>query len=101
MGLELVSFDVAREAARIRASTAVRTPDATILATAVVAGAEAVVTNDGRWASAVSGARLGLSLCRLDEHGPGVEVTCSACADGLSIATNRRRGQHRSRVLDL
>ena len=66
--IEPVSIEVAREAARIRASTALRTPDATILATAVVTGAESVVTNDGRWATAVSGAGLELGLCRLDQH---------------------------------
>ena len=63
-----VSFDVAREAARIRAATALRTPDATILATAVIAGAGTVVTNDGRWAGAIRRAGLAVVLCRLDDH---------------------------------
>ena len=63
-----VSYDVAREAARIRAATALRTPDATILATAIVGGAGIVVTNDGRWASAVESFSLMLGLCQLNEH---------------------------------
>ena len=66
--VEPVSYAVAREAARIRAVTALRTPDATILATAAVMGARSVVTNDGRWASAIDGADLEFSLCRLDQH---------------------------------
>jgi len=66
--VEPVTFEIAREAARIRAATALRTPDALILATAVVSGAQSVVTNDGRWSTAIDGANLGLVLCRLDEH---------------------------------
>ena len=65
---EPVSHEIAREAARIRAATALRTPDATILATAAVLGAEVVVTNDGRWAPALERAGLTVGLCRLDEH---------------------------------
>lgn len=66
--VEPVSFDVAREAARIRAATAIRTPDALILATAVVVDASTVVSNDGRWAAAIERAGLTVVLCRLDEH---------------------------------
>ena len=66
--VEPVSFEVAREAARIRGATSLRTPDAMILATAVAAGAGSVVTNDGRWAAAIEGAGLGIALCRLDEQ---------------------------------
>jgi len=66
--VEPVSFEIAREAARIRAATALRTPDAMILATAVVSGAQSVVTNDGRWSTAIDGANLDLTICRLDEH---------------------------------
>ena len=66
--LEPVSFGVAREAARIRAATALRTPDALILGTAVVAGAGSVVTNDDRWQTAIETAGLRLTLCQLDDH---------------------------------
>ena len=66
--IEPVSYEVAREAARICAVTALRTPDATILATAVVAGAGSVVTNDGRWTAAIKASGLKVALCRLDKH---------------------------------
>jgi len=66
--VEPVSFAVAREAARIRATTALRTPDAMILATSVVASAASVVTNDGRWATAMGTAGLPATLCHLDAH---------------------------------
>ena len=40
------TFAVAREAARIRALTSLRTPDALILASAVLTGADVLVTSD-------------------------------------------------------
>ena len=43
-------FDVALQAATIRASTGLKTPDAIIVASALLAGCEAVVTNDDAWA---------------------------------------------------
>jgi predicted nucleic acid-binding protein len=61
-----VSYEIAREAATIRAVTALRTPDATILATATITRSPVVVTNDGRWQAAIERARLPISLCRLD-----------------------------------
>lgn len=55
-GLVLVdtTFAVAREAARIRALTALRTPDALILASAVLTAADVFVTNDRVLAAAAS-----------------------------------------------
>ncbi len=44
-----VDMAVAREAARVRASSGLPMPDAIVLATARVAGADAVFTNDKRW----------------------------------------------------
>ena len=44
-----VDFEVAAEAARIRAAAGLRTPDALVLATAVVDGVGTVVTADGGW----------------------------------------------------
>ena len=44
-----VDVAVAREAALVRAKSGLPTPDAIILATARVAGADAVLTNDKRW----------------------------------------------------
>jgi predicted nucleic acid-binding protein len=55
-----VTVAVAREAARIRAATAAPTPDALVIATAVVASAGAIVTNDRSWPGVAS--RSGLSL---------------------------------------
>lgn len=46
-----VTYDVAREAARLRASTDLPMPDALILASAVVAGADVVLTGDRSWPS--------------------------------------------------
>ena len=44
-----VTYDVAREAARLRASTDLPMPDALIVASAVVTGADLVVTDDRSW----------------------------------------------------
>ena len=49
MRLVEVSYDVAREAARIRAATNLRTPDALIIATAVVTETDILVTSDRSW----------------------------------------------------
>jgi predicted nucleic acid-binding protein len=62
-----VSYDIAREAARIRAVTNLRTPDALIIATALVTETHVLVTNDGSWASAGLAAAPGLEFCRLSE----------------------------------
>ncbi|MEO7664538.1 MAG: type II toxin-antitoxin system VapC family toxin [Candidatus Limnocylindrales bacterium] len=44
-----VTYDVAREAARIRAATQLAMPDAIVVATAVVQRADVLVTNDRAW----------------------------------------------------
>ena len=44
-----VSYDIAREAARIRAVSGIRAPDALIIATALITGADILVTNDRSW----------------------------------------------------
>lgn len=44
-----VRYEIAREAARIRAATGLRTPDALIVASALVAEVDIVVTNDQSW----------------------------------------------------
>jgi len=48
-----VDYDVAREAARIRAVVGIRTPDALIVATAIVRGTDIIVTNDRSWTAAL------------------------------------------------
>ena len=54
--LRLVSLDVplARETALVRAATGLRTPDAVQVAAARLYGADAIITNDHRWAALVS-----------------------------------------------
>jgi predicted nucleic acid-binding protein len=44
-----VDFEVAHQAARIRALRRVALPDALIVATAILSGCEAIVTNDAQW----------------------------------------------------
>jgi predicted nucleic acid-binding protein len=44
-----VDYDIAREGARIRAATGLRTPDALILASAAIADVDLLVTNDLAW----------------------------------------------------
>lgn len=61
-----VTYDVAREAGAIRAATALRTPDATILATALILGSPIVVASDSRWLGAIERAGLPIRLCHLD-----------------------------------
>jgi len=45
--------DLARETALVRAATGLRTPDAVQVAAARLSGADAIVTNDRRWAGRV------------------------------------------------
>ncbi len=66
LSIEPVSYEFAREAARIRAATALRTPDAMILATASVIGSAIVVANDSGWLDAIEQAGLTVRLCHLD-----------------------------------
>jgi predicted nucleic acid-binding protein len=66
LSIEPVTYEIAREAARIRAATALRTPDALILATAAVVARPMVVANDDRWLGAIERAGLTLGLCHLD-----------------------------------
>ena len=64
-----IDYDVAREAARVRALTGLKTPDALIVATALVEGIETVVSIDDRWRNAIQ--RLGEArLVHLGAHLP-------------------------------
>ena len=65
LSIEPVTYEIAREGARIRAATALRTPDALILATAAVVGSQIVVANDDRWLGAIERAGLAVALCHL------------------------------------
>jgi len=59
-----VSYEIAREAARIRSVSGLRTPDALIIATAVVTAADVILTNDLSWKAAID-AGAGLRVHRL------------------------------------
>jgi len=64
--LRLVPLDaaLARETALVRATSRLRIPDAVQVAAARLAGADAIVTNDHRWAGRVTGP----ALVMLDEY---------------------------------
>lgn len=70
-----VGYDIAREAARIRAATGLRTPDALIIATALVIEADMLVTNDRSWSAAVEAVAPGLRLCLLSGALPVTQHT--------------------------
>ena len=53
-----LDVNAAREAALVRGRTGLPTPDAIQLATAVVAGADVIVTNDKRWRGKVDNLNL-------------------------------------------
>jgi predicted nucleic acid-binding protein len=71
LSIEPVTYEIASEAARIRAETAIRTPDAIILATAAVVASPIVVANDDRWLGAIERAGLAVDLCHLDAFSGG------------------------------
>jgi predicted nucleic acid-binding protein len=50
-----IDHEVAMEAARVRALTGLRTPDALVIATALVEGIATLVTGDGQWERAIGG----------------------------------------------
>ena len=64
--LRMAALDVAlaAEAALVRAETGLRTPDAVQVATARVFGADAIITNDRKWAGRV----LRPALVLLDDY---------------------------------
>lgn len=62
MQIVSVDFEVAREAARIRASTNLAMPDALIVASARIAGADVVVTGDRSWRTRIDDLALGLGI---------------------------------------
>jgi predicted nucleic acid-binding protein len=70
--LAVIPMDVpiAREAARVRSMTGLRTPDAIVLATAVLRGAEVVIEDDDRWARALVTLGARTIACHLADHLP-------------------------------
>lgn len=67
IGLVVIDYDVAREAARLRATAGLRTPDALILASALVHGVDVLVTNDRALRAVAQSAAPGLGRCLLDD----------------------------------
>ena len=61
-----VTYDVAREGARIRAETDLPMPDALIVASASVAEIEVLITNDHDWSSRLAQALPDLDVVVLD-----------------------------------
>jgi predicted nucleic acid-binding protein len=65
-----VDYAVAREAARLRAESNLRTPDALIIATASVHNIPIVVANDDQWTKPIATSVPSVTLCHLDAHAP-------------------------------
>ena len=67
--LRLLSIDyvIAREAARIRATTGLATPDSLIAATFVVGGQDVLVTNDASWPARLEGVVTGRPILVLGD----------------------------------
>ncbi len=68
--LRSVDFLIAAEAARMRAASSLRLPDAIVLATGILAGATCFVTNDRRLAAAAPALAPSLQVCLLSDHIP-------------------------------
>lgn len=62
-----VTYEIAREAARIRAVTALPMPDAIVIGSAIDLAADVVVTNDHRWPSSIPTAGEPLRVIRMSE----------------------------------
>lgn len=60
-----VTYPIAREAARVRATTGLSMPDAIVIATALEHRAEIVVTNDRQWPAAIDAAAGPVRVLRL------------------------------------
>jgi predicted nucleic acid-binding protein len=75
IGLIAVDYEVAREAARIRATAGLRTPDAIVLASALVRGVDILVTNDRAWKTRDASLVPGLGLCLFADLLPSKRAT--------------------------
>lgn len=71
IGLIDVTYEIAREAARVRAVSDIRAPDALIIATAVVTNADMLVTNDRSWPNRAKLAIPDLAICLMADLGRG------------------------------
>ena len=64
-----VDADVARDGARIRAATSLPMPDALIVASAIAADADALVTADRTWRRRLAGVLPNLEVVELTSEG--------------------------------
>jgi predicted nucleic acid-binding protein len=75
LAIRSVDFLIAAEAARMRAESKLRLPDAIVLATGVLTSATILVTNDRQLAAAAPTVAPGMAICLLSDHvavnGPG------------------------------
>jgi len=62
-----VTYEIAREAARLRAASDLRMPDALIIATALEEKVDVLVTNDRSWPAALTSVAPGLPVCVLSD----------------------------------
>jgi predicted nucleic acid-binding protein len=69
LNVRVIDTDVSVEAARVRALTGLRTPDALVIATALVEGIPTVVSADDRWRGALASFPA-LRLVHLKAHLP-------------------------------
>jgi predicted nucleic acid-binding protein len=71
VGVQIRDLDaaLAREAARVRASTGLRIPDAVIVATALIESIPTILSTDNQWRTAVASLG-GLTLVHLADHLP-------------------------------
>jgi predicted nucleic acid-binding protein len=60
-----VTYPIAREAARVRATTGLSMPDAIVIATALEHGAEVLVTSDRQWPTSVDATAGPVRVVRL------------------------------------
>lgn len=86
--LDLIEVDhaVAREAARIRAQTDLRMPDALVLSSAIVANCQVLCTNDQSLAAAAT--RLGVGVCLLSEIEAGDRLASASDRPDRSLTTS-------------
>ncbi len=63
--------NVARAAARIRATTGLALPDAVVVATAIEHEAAIIVTNDARWPRALAASSVPIAVCLLGDYATG------------------------------
>ena len=68
LSLVPIDMEIATAAAIVRAQSNLRTPDALIIASALVRGTHAVVTNDDAWASRLAAIYPAIRWVRLYDH---------------------------------